>query len=332
MPWEEQRMRHEPPKIDWDRLRELRDRFLDPEPIAEPYWSSNRLLKDYDTTLGERIGWKWDAVIHELKDRGWRPPSPFLTDLGCGTGIAARRMLQAFPGAFQQVTLWDHSPQAMTFARQKLKHECPEVKVVLAKQAAPVQGVAVISHLLTELSDEAASDLVEQVESAQAVVWVEPGTFATSRMLIEVREALRDRFTVRAPCTHQQACGLLTEENSGHWCHHFAPAPQGAHQDPFWGHFRREMNLDIGPLAYSFLVLDHSAPASNPDQAHVIGNTLRFPKFLRALTCREAGVAELVAGRKADVYKDLKQNRSPALYEFTVKGNRIQEGSWLGTP
>lgn len=323
-------MRTEPPKIDWVRLRELRDRFLDPEPIADPYWTSNRLLKDYDRTLGERIGWKWDAVIEELKVRGWRPPSPFLSDIGCGTGIAARRMIAAFPGGFQQVTLWDHSPQAMTFARQKLRHEAPQVKVVMAKGPGPAQGVALISHVLTELTDEAASDLLGQLESAQAVVWVEPGTFVMSRMLIEVREALRDRFTVRAPCTHQAACGLLSEENAQHWCHHFASAPQGAHQDPFWGHFRREMNLDIGPLAYSFLVLDRSAPQAERNQAHLIGQVMRFPKFIKALTCREQGVQELVVGKKAEVYKDLKQNRSPAVYELSVQKNRIQSGAWLG--
>ena len=325
-------MRKEPPKIDWDRLRELRDRYLEGEPLTEPYWTSNRLLKDYDVTLGERIGWKWDAVIEELKVRGWRPPSPFLTDIGCGTGIAARRMIAAFPGAFQQVTLWDHSPQAMSFAKQKLRHEAPSVKVVIAQQAQPAQGVALVSHVLTELTDEAASDLVEQVEDAQAVVWVEPGTYAASRMLIEAREVLRERFTVRAPCTHQAACGLLTEENQAHWCHHFAKAPGGAHQDPFWGHFRREMNLDIGPVAYSFLVMDRSTASTNPQEAHLIGNCMRFPKFLRVLACREEGVGELVAGRKADVYKDLKLNKAPGWYEFQTKQNRIQSGTWLGKP
>ena len=325
-------MRNEPPKIDWDRLRDLRDRFLNPEPFTEPYWSSQRLLKDYDCTLGARIGWKWDAVIEELKLRGWRPPSPFLTDIGCGTGIAARRMLAAFPGGFQQVTLWDPSPQAMSFARQKIRYEAPEVKVVLAKSPTPAQGLALISHVLTECSDDAASELVEQVENAQAVVWVEPGTYAASRMLIEVREALRDRFTVRAPCTHQATCGLLTEENAAHWCHHFAPAPGGAHQDPFWGHFRKEMNLDIGPLAYSFLVLDRSNAQNAPDLAHMIGKSMRFPKFLRTLTCQEEGVREMVVGRKAEGYKDLKQDRTPAVYELETKANRIQKGTWLGHP
>jgi len=323
-------MRKEPPKIDWERLRGLRDRFLEGGAIPEPYWTSNRLLRDYDITLGERIGWKWDAVLAELVLRGWRPTSPFLTDIGCGTGIAARRMIQAFPGAFQQVTLWDHAPQAMHFARQKLRHEAPGVKVVVASAPPRGKGLVVISHMLTELADEAASALLEHVESAQGVVWVEPGTYAASRMLIEVREALGDRFTVRAPCTHQEGCGLLTEENSTHWCHHFAPAPSGAHQDPFWGHFRREMNLDIGPLAYSFLALDRSEAATGKNRARLIGQSMRFPKFLRVLACREEGVGELVAGKKAEVYQDLKRNRTPALYELRVKQNRIQSGRWLG--
>lgn len=90
------------------------------------------------------------------------------------------------------------------------------------------------------------------------------------------------------------------------------------------------MNLDIGPLAYSFLVLDRSAPQDQTGHAHLIGKNMRFPKFLRTLACREEGVSEFVVGRKADVYKDMKRDRTPALYDLSIKQNRIQSGSWLG--
>jgi len=322
-------MKTEPPKIDWDRLRTLRDLYLQPGPLESDYWTSNRQLQDYDITLGERIGWKWDAVIEELKLRGWSPPSPSLTDLGCGTGVAARRMLRAFPG-WKKVTLWDRSELALRYARQKIRHEFPEVKVLTASRPPRPKGVAVVSHVLTELGESDQDFWLESLADAQALLWVEPGTAASSRGLIAVREILRESRTVVAPCTHQAACGLLTEENAGHWCHHFAPAPPEAHQSSFWGHFRREMNLDIGPLAYSFLVLDRRPEtAMPPGWSHLIGKPLRFPKFLRVLSCQEENVRELVASRKTDGYKSLKQAEPPPLYRFACRKNRITEAEHI---
>lgn len=323
-------MKNEPPKIDWDRLRDLRDLFLQPDPISRPYWKSNRQLQDYDITLGERIGWKWDAVISELRLKGWTPPSPSLTDVGCGTGVAARRLLRAFPEYFKKVTLWDHSEAAVRYAREKIRHEFPDLRIICADAPPHAKGVVLISHLLTELTQESVSNLTDQLGDAQVMIWVEPGTYESSRNLIHIREKLRDRFRVIAPCTHQEACGLLNEENTGHWCHHFAEAPAKAHQDPFWGHFRREMNLDVGPVAYSFLVLaqgesEHDAPPLS----HLIGRPLKFPKFVRVLSCQADGVRELVAGRKVNIYRELKQNQSPAIYRFELKKNRIVEGERL---
>jgi SAM-dependent methyltransferase len=318
-------MKKEMPSIDWDRLRNLRDLFLTGEPLKEDYWTSSNLLRDYDITLGERIGWKWDAVLRELKLRGWTPPSSALDDLGCGTGVACRRMLAAFPGHFKKVTLWDRSQRAMKYAKQKIRHEHPEVKVVCADEPPAPHGVVLISHVLTECEDETAADWMERMEKARGILWVEPGTYAASRMLVEVREALREAFKVHAPCTHQQGCGLLAEGNETHWCHHFAPAPEGVHQDPFWGHFRREMNLELSPVAYSFLVLD-TRDAEEEGWSHLIGEPLKFPKFLRVLSCQESGVEELVASRKTDLYRDLKRGVTPAVYRFDRKKNRIVGG------
>ncbi|WFB36539.1 small ribosomal subunit Rsm22 family protein [Kiritimatiellota bacterium B12222] len=323
-------MKNEPPKIDWDRLRELRDLFLQPEPITGPYWKSNRQLQDYDITLGERIGWKWDAVLEELKVRGWKPPSPSLTDMGCGTGVATRRMLRAFPGHFKKVTLWDHSEAAISYARQKLRHEFPDVRVICPSAPPHPKGVVLISHVLTELNDESAGEFLELMADAQAMLWVEPGTFETSRMLIEVREMLREEFKVVAPCTHQERCGILAQGNENHWCHHFANAPAKAHQDPFWGHFRKEMNLDVGPLAYSFLILEKEPELIAEGASHLIGKPMIMPKYVRVLSCQKEDVRELVAGRKTDGYRDLKQGVTPMLYRFELKKNRILSGKKVG--
>ena len=38
---------------------------------------------------------------------------------------------------------------------------------------------------------------------------------------------------------------------------------------------------------------------------------------------------ELVAGRKVNIYRELKQNSTPAIYRFDLKKNRIVEGEKL---
>lgn len=320
----------EPKSINWKRLRDLRDLFLSGEPIPDPYWTDQKLLADYDATLGERIAWKWRAVLKELSMRGWTPPSDRIYDLGCGSGVASRTFLESFGDAIKHASIYDHSPQAMDYTAKALREQYPELHVREGQEDDKLGGVVLISHVLTELPDDVIEELVERLVRADAVIWVEPGTFESSRLLIHLREALRDRFTVLAPCPHQGECGLLQEENENHWCHHFAPSPSGVHQSTFWGRFRKEMNLDLNAVAYSFLVLGKGAsPASEiPDLSHTIGKPLFAPKFLRLLSCQEEDVAELVASRRSgsELYKHIKKSNDPGLYQFERRKNRITGG------
>ena len=86
MTWEE---------LDWDALARLRRRFIGEEPFDGPYWVSESQIASYDFTYGERIGWKWDHVLRELRLRAWRPAptTRSVFDWGCGSGIAHRAFL-----------------------------------------------------------------------------------------------------------------------------------------------------------------------------------------------------------------------------------------------
>ena len=92
-------------------LARLRARFLDGSNVGGAYWRDEAELALYDTTFAERIGWKWDAVIGELVTRGWRPRARNVCDFGCGSGVAGRRMLGAWP-AFESLVVPDVSPMA----------------------------------------------------------------------------------------------------------------------------------------------------------------------------------------------------------------------------
>src|SRR5579863_7587972 len=120
-------------EIDWTSLGRHRERFLGGGPSDGPYWASAADLAGYDLTYGERIGWKWDAVLNELAIRGWKPPAGAVLDWGCGSGIAGRRVVGRFgAGAFESLILWDHSPIAIEFAHETARREFPTLSVSAA--------------------------------------------------------------------------------------------------------------------------------------------------------------------------------------------------------
>ena len=50
-------------ELDWAALDRLRSLFLAGGGTQGPYWRSRGELSSYDFTYGERVGWKWDAVL-----------------------------------------------------------------------------------------------------------------------------------------------------------------------------------------------------------------------------------------------------------------------------
>ena len=104
-------------ELDWRALDRLRDRFVRGPEKGAAYWESSDDLAAYDLTYGERIGWKWDQVLRELRLRGWQPRSRTILDWGCGSGVAARRVISFFGvGRFDSLSVWDHSALAADFA------------------------------------------------------------------------------------------------------------------------------------------------------------------------------------------------------------------------
>src|SRR5437868_13544341 len=146
--------------LDWDTLDRLRNVFLG-STTAEagaPYWTSLRDLANYDFTYAQRIGWKWDAVLRELRLRGWRPPQDGpLIDWGCGSGIASRRGLGFFGAeSFSALHLVDRSPLAMDFAAETARRRFPSLNVHSSDGVSEnlAGRTVVISHVLNELTQE----------------------------------------------------------------------------------------------------------------------------------------------------------------------------------
>jgi hypothetical protein len=318
--------------IDWPALERLRDGFLAARAAPADYWTSAAQLAAYDLTFAARIGWKWDFVLAELRRRGWSPPPGPVLDWGCGTAMAARRLVHHFgPAAVPLVTLADRSRRAMDFAAGRLAEEWPDVKVTLDPAAASGPAATLlISHVLSELAPPQLDALLDRAAQCTAVLWVEPGSFDSSRRLITaVRERLRDRFAILSPCTHQESCGLLIPGSARHWCHQFAPSPPEIYQDANWSRFARTVGVDLRSLPLSFLVLDRRRDAAPlPDNALRLLGRPRMEKA-RALLfgCDRSGVRDrrFLKRRDPAAFRLARHGDLPTLLLCRQDGDEIME-------
>ncbi len=290
--------------IDWKILERLRAAFLDGSAGQGDYWKSESDLENYDQTFAQRIGWKWDYVLRELKRRGWSPPTGDVLDWGCGTGIASRKFLEHFTGV-SRLYLCDRSPLAMKFAAR----HAGDVEVW--QESAPPRSVDVllISHALTEQPEPFALPC-----EAKVVIIVEPGTYEVSRRLIALRERLRGEFNVVAPCTHQAPCGMLPAGNERHWCHHFAPTPTEVFMNGDWARFAKLAGIDLRSLPVSYLVLDRRPVPS--DGMRVIGRPRVYKAHALVLGCDADGVRERRIEKQTapELYRQLKKGTADSLW------------------
>ena len=309
-----------------DRLRLLRSIFVSFETReggAEPYWDSPEELALYDETYAQRIGWKWDAVLEELRRRGRLPRGATVLDWGCGTAIAARRYLAA-SGEAERVFLWDHAPAALEFARERLREQHPDVEVGTELPGEPVD-VLLVSHVLDELDASQLEPLLELAERAGAVLWVEPGSRRTSRRLGELRARLAESLDVLGPCTHQATCGALAREDA--WCHFFGRPPQAVYTEGPWAEFSRELGIDLRALPYSFLALARRGTFGLEGPA---ARLVARPRLTRGRAefelCDASGLHGVDFLQRTDkrLYKELEDVAGePWLFDATLEGRRV---------
>jgi SAM-dependent methyltransferase len=276
--------------VDWKILNRLRAAFLDGSAGATDYWRSERELESYDATFAQRIGWKWDRVLGDLKRRGWSPPRGEVLDWGCGTGIASRKFLEHFGAeCVTRLYLCDRSPLAMRFAAQRVRG------VETWQESAPPKSAAVllISHAMAEQPEP-----FELPCYAASALIVEPGTREMSGRLVALRERLRGVFGVVAPCTHQNSCGMLSPENARHWCHHFAPPPPKIFRDGNWARFAKLAGIDLRSLPVSYLALDRRGGADGG--MRMIGRPRVYKAHALLLGCDADGVREVRLTKRED--------------------------------
>jgi hypothetical protein len=306
--------------LDWERLRELRHRFL--ENASENYWKDPHDLELYDLIYAQRIGWKWEAVLQQLSNVGWKPCAEQLLDWGCGTGIASRRVA-AWSG-IQRIGLFDQSPLATAFAREKHLEEKREMFFWNEKNVFETPTLFLISHVLSELSDTELHELATLAARASEVIWVEPGSHELSRKLGSVRNIfINAGHHLIAPCVHNQPCPMFEQKNSHDWCHFFAPPPTEIFQSSLWHEASRELGIDLRSLPYSYLAFSrHHHPSAIGSKERLIG----YPRALKAhgkiLCCGTSGLCE----------RTLQKRDNPALFKRLIKNQEEGIFDWQLDP
>lgn len=317
--------------LNWSILDRLRDGFLGENHTGGAYWGSHEDLANYDFTYGERIGWKWDHVLGELSRRDWVPPHGTTLDWGCGSGIAHRRVIQTWPSLAAPdaaLKVWDHSAFARTYSIERLQTSYPDADIASWDGESPA-SLLLISHVLNELNDAGKAALATQIDQAQAVIWVEPGTSTVAQELVEWRERLLPDFRAVYPCPHQAACGLLKPENARHWCHHFAAPPSWIFADSNWVKFGQRAGIDLRSLPYSALVLERAklpvtAPQTN-EAGRVIGRPTLHKPYARVLGCDESGVQTLTVPKRVapQLVKKWDRPKAPRYFEWRHEAAQV---------
>ena len=357
--------------IDWKALERMRAAFLGGTAGRADYWQSESDLTSYDATFAQRIGWKWDYVLAELQRRGWTPAKGTLMDWGCGSGIAHRAFLDHFgKEAVTDLRLWDRSVLAMRFAEKRAREKYAGLQIATAQFHEPELGVPalagsagtvggsrdrlkpglqavageegtqqagegntlLISHVLTELKPEQGESLADYAAAFTTVIWVEPGTHEASLTLIAVRERLRSRFNVVAPCTHQAQCGILAPGNESHWCHHFATPPPEVFTDGNWARFGELAGVDLRSLPLAFLALDKRPVAPLLSGAtRMIGRPRLYKAHALMLGCDASGVSEkrLMKRHAPEFFRKLKRDECDPLQTWRCEGDEILEAKPL---
>jgi ribosomal protein RSM22 (predicted rRNA methylase) len=188
-----------------------------------------------------------------------------------------------------------------------------------------------VSHVLNELSASQLAGLLETVRHVDELIWVESGTWENSRRLgAEVRERLLagGAWSVVAPCTHRERCGMLVRRNERHWCHSFATTPREVFQDARWMHLGRELGIDLRATPYAFLVMTKREEREDGRRARLIGRPREYKGYSKLLSCEPGGVHERVLQKRDApvLLKQVQSERDAPLFQWELADGKIVGG------
>ena len=227
-----------------------------------------------------------------LQRPDWRPRS--LLDVGAGPGVAAWAALEEWP-SLEELTLVEVEPEMVVAGKELL----PDGRWLTGDiSSAPGRAdLVVVSYVLGELVDIAATASRLWECASDTIAFVEPGTPAGYRRVLEARAAVLDAggFTV-APCPHDQPCPLPADD----WCHFAVRLPRSKLH-------RRAKAVELGyeDEKFSYAVLSRE-PAPKA-RARIIRQPQVRSGHVHLVTSEPDGIHQRTVSRKqGDRFKEAK--------------------------
>lgn len=259
-------------------------------------------------------------VIERGQQVGFFEGLSHFIDWGSGPGTASLA-LAANPQIRPQIktqTLFDHSPTVLKNFGD-LHTRLVNVKKVdqlrLKGLPHPEQTLLTFSYSLTELEQPP-----EGWNQFEALMILEPSTSDDGRKLLELREKLKaEGYSLWAPCTHQQACPLLTKSKHD-WCHDRLVV-----QAPEWFEELEDyLPMRNRTVTMSYL-LARRKPAPLTTKARLTGDSLEEKGKTRQLVCRSEAREFLTWMHKSIEPQTLKRGDLIELpSDLEVKSNELR--------
>lgn len=245
-----------------DDVLRLSDFYIQNPKAATPWdqtWAQKALLVYYWplNTL------RFQSVYQELEENQFFSGIEKFYDFGAGPGTAAAILMKKE----KSVTAIESSniPQRWF----------PEIKWS-EKMSPQNNSCTVLSYSLTELSQ-----LPPAALQSDSLIIIEPATQTDGRNLLRLREQLlKQNYFAWAPCSHQQACPLLTHSKND-WCHdriHF-DAPK------WFSEIEQHLPMKNKTLTMSYLAVKKVAPPVRT-WARLTSDKLPEKGKTRQLVCR----------------------------------------------
>lgn len=243
---------------------------------AKTPWPEDELSRAYLSYFFPLNTLRVMRVLDEAKNRGFLKGIDHVMDIGSGPGTAQL--------AFSLMGLGDLRFENFepAFAAKKIHSGWnSRAKFIDKLPALPKdnQSLYVLSYSLNEMSEWPAA-----LDSAEALMIIEPSTSVQGRQLMAVRQQLIDKgFHIWAPCTHPMACPLLTKTKTD-WCHHRFPIDK-----PQWFEkLENHLPMKNDTLTVSYLLARKMDPLKvrSTFSGRVIGDTLYEKGKVRQMICR----------------------------------------------
>lgn len=251
-------------------------------------WADTELRRAYLSYFFPLNTLRVMRVLDEAKNRGFLEGIDHVIDVGSGPGTVELAFslsgLLGPGGAADNRTLRFENYEPFPEAHKVHAAWNPQVEFVdqLKPSSKDNKTLYVLSYSLNEMTE-----WPRALDSAEAVMIIEPSMRDHGRRLMEVRQQLIDKgFSLWAPCTHQLACPLLTKTKTD-WCHHrFAIAPA-----PWFEKLEEHLPMKNNTLTLSYLLARKAqkVPATvsaNTTRSRVIGDTLFEKGKTRQMICR----------------------------------------------